>query len=251
MKIYLSWLQIASQIPKDITIDYGLVSFVDVCNRKTLISDIVKVNDLFLDSWWFAIRTRWLKLSVVDYAKYIQKYWDTYNVIANMDTNSVEETVRHQEFLEKETGKYILPVYHGEDFVKWNYKWFEELCEKYDYIGLWGIAGCSYKKEFIEKYFNFCFNIWIKYKTKFHWFWVTSDFFLKKYPFYSVDSTSWLSVLRFMSISYFKKWKLYPMTAKNGRERLWIDIAKMSRADRLTKSIEAWTKYNNYITTLH
>jgi hypothetical protein len=41
-----------------------------------------------------------------------------YSVIANMDTNSIEETFKNQEFLEKETGRYILPVYHGEDFIQ-------------------------------------------------------------------------------------------------------------------------------------
>jgi len=241
----------ASQIPENVVIEYGLVSFADVCNKKTLISDTVKVNDLFLDSWWFAIRTRWLKLSIIDYAKYVQKHWNTYNVIANMDTNSIEETIENQEFLEKETGKYILPVYHWEDFVKWDYKWFEEFCEKYNYIGLWGIAGSHYKKEFIEKYFNFCFTIWKKYKTKFHWFWVTSDYFLKKYPFYSVDSTSWLSGLRFMTVDYFKQWKLYSMNAGECRKLLWIDIAKLPRAEKVRRSLDARKKYNEYMTKLH
>ena len=206
MKIYLSWIQILFPQHKDLVIDYGLVSFADVYNEKPFISNWGKINDLFLDSWWFAIRTRWLQLSVVEYAKYIQKYWSMYSVIANMDTNSIEE---NQEFLEKETGRYILPVYHGEDFIQWNSKWLEELCEKYDYVALWGIAGSSYKKIVVEKYFNFCFKIWMKYKTKFHWFWVTTDYFLKRYPFYSVDSTTWLSSWKYMRIPHFKNGRLY------------------------------------------
>jgi len=35
-----------------------------------------------------------------------------------MDTANVEETLKNQEILEKETGKYIMPVYHASDYFE-------------------------------------------------------------------------------------------------------------------------------------
>ena len=43
---------------------------------------------------------------------FTQKYRD---IIANMDTSSVEETLNNQKFLEQETKQKILPVYHRSD----------------------------------------------------------------------------------------------------------------------------------------
>lgn len=247
MKIYLSWIQILFPRHENLIIDYGLVSFADVWNEKPFITNWWKINDLFLDSWWFAIRTRWLKLSVVDYAKYIQKYGSMYNVIANMDTKNVEETLKNQHFLEKETGKTITPIYHADEFIQWNHKLLEDYCANYDYVALWWIAGGSFKKNIIEKYYNFCFKTWMKYKTKFHWFWVTTDFFLKRYPFYSVDSTTWLSAGKFMRIPYFKNGRLYDYNPKYFHDQGISPWSPWQAQKRLRMWYQAWLKYGQFL----
>lgn len=251
MKIYLSWYADKNGYIDVWNIKYWLNTFPEMYKRKDLPTLITKVKDMFLDSWGFSIRIRWIKLNVWDYVKYIKARWYKYQAIANMDTADVKETIENQKILEWETWFTILPVYHQSDFKEWNIKMLEDYCSKYDYIALWWMAGTKWWKKEQELFLYTCFNIAKQTNTKIHWFWITSDTILWKFPFYSVDSTSRLEWVKYMQVSYFKNWKMKTYAADKMRKELGIDLSKISYGGRLQRNLDSRLKYNDYITTLH
>lgn len=253
MKIYLSgYLSQKNYLWDRIKeIKYWLNAFSELFNRKNLEAELWLVEDMFLDSGWYSIRMRGLDLSLNDYIKYINKRWDKYTAIANMDTADVQETLNNHKILEKETGRKIIPVYHASDYFEWNKELFETYCKEYDYVAIWWVAWVKLSPARLINYLNFIFTTAIKYKTKIHWFGITSHKLLMKYPFYSVDSTSWLQWVKFNTITYFERWKLKKTQASNYRKRFGIDLAKLPYWEKCYRNLQSWLLYNDYITKLH
>lgn len=254
MKIYLSGIKTTQKKLQefwDFSCQYWLVAFPELQKSKTVKEDIAFIKDRFLDSWGYSIRIRWLQLSVVDYANFINKYKWMFNVIANMDTSSVEETINNQKFLEQETKHTILPVYHWSDIREWNLKLLEEYCEKYDYIALWWVAWLWLSARQKDYYLGKSFSVAMKHKTKIHWFWITSMSHLIKYPFYSVDSTSRLQWVMYNQFTLFNNGKWYKYSAREYRAKFGLDPAQKSSIRKYGQSKQQWEKFNDYITRLH
>ncbi len=135
-----------------------------------------------------------------NYIKFLQENQDQIDVYSNLDViNNPEKTWENQQFLEA-AGLHPIPVYHfGCDL-----KWLELYLKKgYDYLAIGGmipnpppvlLPGLD--------------NIWSRYLTdsqgmpivKVHGFAATSFDLMTRYPFYSVDSTSWILIGAFGSI---------------------------------------------------
>lgn len=251
MKIYFSWYISKSSILKE---DRGiiknvLVAFPEMKNKKDI--PVKKWTSVFLDSWGFSIRNKWLNLSIDDYIEYLKKFGDKYEIITNMDTSDTEETLANQKRLEDETWYKILPVYHWSELKEGNKELMEYYCKNYDFVALWWVAGIGMSKSEKRYYLDFCFKIAIKYKTKLHWFGITSYWELLRYPFYSVDSTSWLQWVKFNTFTTFKNWKIIKFTADEYRKKYWIDYSKLSYKDRLLLNYNAYQNMADYITKLH
>lgn len=148
-----------------------------------------------LDSGGYSARVRGITISVAEYAAYINKFKIKYAF--NLDTNSVPETLANQKYLEENTKAYIIPIYHLSDWLDPKYRsLLERYIEKYPYIGLGGSAGVSINNDMRKKFLDFCFSH-TKAKTKVHGLGMTSNWMLERYPYYSVDSTSWQQIARF------------------------------------------------------
>lgn len=219
-------------------------------NKLQYIPEISKTHWIFLDSWWFSIRNNWLKLSVEDYKEFILQRGKYFEVIANMDTTTKEETLKNQKILET-TWYNILPVFHWSDLKNWDKDLLETYCKNYDYIALWWVAGVWLHKKQKEYYLWTCFNVAMKYKTKIHWFGITSMNELVKYPFYSVDSTTWLSLAKYNSISLFVNWKQRNYNIHESRRLFWVDFAKIPYEEKLKRYLWSFVKLENYIIELH
>lgn len=231
-----------------------LNAFPEMKGKKNLDMYLSVWKNLFLDSWGYSIRVRWLKLSVYDYIKYIKEYWKYYSAIANMDTTDVKETLENQKRIEWETWKKILPIYHASDFFEWNIELLENYLSNYDYIALWWVAGvvrnwASNKK--IMKYLSTVFKKAKESKTKIHWFGMTSDNILRYRPFYSVDSTTWQSGCRYNTIYKFNRWKLEVRDMNKWRRQVWVNYALLTYKEKVNRNLEAWINYEKYITNLH
>lgn len=205
-------------------------------------------DDILLDSWAFSAKTLWIWIDINEYIEYLKRYKDIVSVYANLDVIwDWEWTDKNQKFMEL---KWLtpLPTYH-----MWEPKqYFERLVHNYDYVWIWGLALCKNIKN-IEIYLNYVF--WYtfknKLKTKFHGWWMTNPRFMKKYPFYSVDSTGWLAPQIYNRMVLFKWWELRWFNSSEARKNWWVDFSKLHYKERNKISIKAYLKFEEYCTKLH
>lgn len=151
--------------------------------------------DLFLDSGAFSAFTQGVAIDIYEYIDFIKKYQDVIEIYANLDVigtgkDSAKETYKNQKIME-EAGLNPIPVFHLHE----PFKYLKRYCENYDYIAL-GIAGVTQHQTLVP-WMNKCFTDYICDgkgwpKLKVHGFAVTSLKLMLRYPWYSVDSTSWV-----------------------------------------------------------
>lgn len=130
-----------------------------------------------------------------DYIEFIHKYKNNLIGYVNLDIiYNAEESWKNQQYMEK-AGLRPIPVFHyGEDF-----KWFYKYAEEYDYVGIGGVAGGITLQQFEHRLGIPVFQ-YIREKRpdlKTHGFAVTSVNLMKRYPWYSVDSITWLKLAAF------------------------------------------------------
>lgn len=163
-------------------------------------------KDFLLDSGAFSFFGN----AKVDIHSYIDKYIDFINKydikkyfeldLYTLPEFGIKKTEEIRNYIELKTGKQSIPVFHkilGMEYYK-------NLCENYKYIAI-GASGQHDSRwtrtnpELLKKmvlYAN-------QKNVKVHGLGYTKIEMLKKIPFYSVDSTSWLSGNRFGSIYIF------------------------------------------------
>ena len=173
-------------------------------SKKEMIKNKV---ELFLDSGAFSAWTQKIEINIEDYINFIQEHENVIDVYANLDVIGVggkqpneltaKKTLENQKIME-EKGLSPLPCFHfGEPF-----KYLVYYVQNYDYVAL-GVAGNIGKK--LVPWLNNCFSKYICNerglpKIKVHGFAVTSLSLMLRYPWYSVDSTSWVVTGRMGSI---------------------------------------------------
>jgi len=152
--------------------------------------------ELFLDSGAFSAWSQKTKISIRKYIKFIKENIDVIDVYSNLDViGSAEGTWKNQLHMEK-AGLNPLPTFHyGED-----YKWLEKYVSlDYDYICLGGMVPINTKD--LIPWLDTVFSKYVCDKDgmpliKMHGFGLTSLPLMERYPWYSVDSTSWVIVGR-------------------------------------------------------
>ena len=170
-----------------------------------------KENDfrvsLFLDSGAFSAWTQGVEIKVEDYIDFIKEHQDIIEIYANLDVIGLggkqpnrltaEMTLKNQKIMEK-AGLNPIPAFHfGEPL-----EFLEHYVKNYDYLAL-GVAG-NYGLKLIP-WLDECFEKYIcgsdgMPKIKVHGFAVTSLPIMLRYPWYSVDSTSWVATGRMGSV---------------------------------------------------
>lgn len=129
-----------------------------------------------------------------EYAAFVKKYKHGIDLYANVDViPNAELTWKNQQYLEKEHGLRPVPVVHYRTDLKW-LKHYMEL--GYPIIGIGGLVGSS-ATEGCRKWLDRVFNYVCQGGTplvKLHGFGVTVFDLLIRYPWYSVDSTTWTKI---------------------------------------------------------
>jgi len=149
--------------------------------------------DIFVDSGGFSARTAGKHVDIQGYKDFLKTHKDNIVTAANLDVNDLAIQLENQKILEEVYP--ILPVYHLSEYLSENRNILFEYLDKYKYIALGGMIGSDAKEYNIKNFLNFCFKN--GKGIKYHGFGITSPDRLKEYPFYSVDSTTWLSGARF------------------------------------------------------
>lgn len=129
------------------------------------------------------------------YGKFVQENEDALEIYANVDVIfSPELTWQSQQYLEQEWGISPIPVIHYGTPLHWLEKYLEA---DYEYIALGGIGqeiSHSVYRAWADRAFDLiCAQPSRKPLVKVHGFALTSVPLMRRYPWYSVDSTSWIS----------------------------------------------------------
>lgn len=176
---------------------------IPVLEKKWYQMNVKNKVDLFLDSGAFSAWTQGTHINIDEYIAFIKENKDSINIYANLDVISIDgsrpnedtaaATYRNQKIMERH-GLSPIPCFHfGEPF---NYLYY--YVENYEYLAL-GVAGI--KGQQLIPWLNECFSNYICDKDgmpriKVHGFAITSVPIMIKYPWYSVDSTSWVVTSR-------------------------------------------------------
>lgn len=160
---------------------------------------------VFLDSGAFSAFTLGVEIDLPTYCEYIKSNMDLWRVEDGTVMASVLDgigdplkTYRNQLHMEA-LGAKPLPCFHaGEDE-----RYLEYYVQNYDYITLGGMVGTSTKQLCI-----WLDRIWDRYlvdgsgrpRLKVHGFGITAVPVMERYPWYSVDSSSWIQSAAFGSI---------------------------------------------------
>jgi hypothetical protein len=117
-----------------------------------------------------------------------------------------------------------IQFYHVSEYVTKDREVIKEFIKDYDYIAIGGMAGVSHSKDLLIKFLDYVFSI-TRDKIKIHGLGVTNVKLLEKYPFYSTDSTSWLSMGRYgQAKSLSKKEAFFLKKTENWRKNVVHDI---------------------------
>lgn len=160
--------------------------------------------ELFIDSGAYSALTQGVKIDIQEYIKFIQENEDVISIYSNLDVIGDAEATWVNQLIMEKAGLNPIPCFHfGE-----NIKWLKLYLEKYDYIALGGMVGASNKA-----LMDWLDPLWANHicneeglpKIKIHGFGLTSLPLMVRYPWYSIDSTSWVVTGRMGGI-FIPRW---------------------------------------------
>lgn len=158
-----------------------------------------KKVDLFLDSGAFSAKTQGVEINLDDYIAFVKEHLLYLTVYANLDViGDAEATLRNQKKMEA-AGLNPLPCYHYGEPIKY----LTYYLDRYEYIALGGMVSPTnaallpWLDQLFSRYICGCDGL---PKVKVHGFGLTSHRLMKRYPWFSVDSTSWVVTGRMGSV---------------------------------------------------
>lgn len=205
--------------------------------EKTIIN---KYDSFLLDSGAFTYLNK-SDIEKLNWNEYIEKYSNfinkyNINLFFELDIDSIigiKKVEKLRTTLEKLTNKKCIPVWHksrGLDYWK-------DMVKKYNYVAIGGIVTQEIKPK--EYYiFNYLLKIAKENNCKVHGLGYTSLKGLKKYKFYSVDSTSWISGNRFGSIYNFNGKDITKHNKPKGKKVITNKTAK--------HNFKEWVKFSKF-----
>ena len=216
-----------------------LISFFYQNNRINKM--IPYFDNLLLDSGAFTFMNNEKK--DINWGNYIDNYIDFINKydikhFFELDIDCIvgyEKVKEMRKYIENKTNKKSIPVWHKsrglDEFIN--------LSQQYNYIAIGGIVTKEItKKEY--PYFNKLLKIAKENECKVHGLGFTSLKNLKKYRFYSVDSSSWTYGERLGSIYKFNQNKIIMYNKPNNKR---ISNSKKIAVNNFCE----WVKFANYM----
>jgi hypothetical protein len=182
-----------------------LLSFYNIINNEFNIPFAFEISmknkiDIFLDSGAFSAFTQNIEIDINEYINFIKEHQANLEVYANLDVIGCPKgTWRNQKKMER-AGLNPLPCFHYGEDIKWLKRYIDE---GYKYIALGGMVPISTKDltRWLDSLFNEHLTDADGYPiVKIHGFGLTSLRLMIRYPWYSVDSTSWVMTGRMGSI---------------------------------------------------
>lgn len=169
---------------------FYLESYAFINRTKPPFEEGWEEGHLFLDSGAYSVSMGKAVIDVKDYGRYLQEFGDTVDIYANLDViGDAEASWANQDILE-DMGLMPMPCFHMNE----PFDFLERMIEKYEYIALGGLTHASVKS--VSSWLNSVFFLpngdLRSPGTKFHGFGLGSQALMTTWPWYSVDSTTYL-----------------------------------------------------------
>lgn len=218
-------------------------------------NELLSFKNLFADSGAYTAWTKGDPIDIDDYINWLKHNEKHLTIYAPLDViGDWKETKKNHEYMQK-NGVNPVPVFHSSN-PRAPYSRLEEICEEFDYIALGGVAGAGIKKEVLLNHFDCCFKIIGKHwkngrKIKVHGFGVTTPRLMARYPFYSVDSTTWLNGGRFGQMFTWDVYK-YKIIAASSKEMAILNNVELltDYKARLRYTVKEFIKMQDHYTAL-
>lgn len=162
--------------------------------------------ELFLDSGAFSAWSQGQDVDIQEYITFIKENEDCLDIYAVLDVIGNPQATWKNQMIMEDAGLHPLPVFHYGEADSW----LERILKRgYDYIGLGGMVPITTNS--LIYWLDHLFSQYLTDekglpKVKVHGFGLTSLPLMLRYPWFSVDSTSWVITGRLGSI-YVPKWK--------------------------------------------
>jgi hypothetical protein len=223
-------------------------------------------TDVFFDSGAFSAWTTGSKITVDEYAAWLKKWGHLCTCAASLDVISdAKASYAQTEELRSKLGKRLtfdlIPVFHSND--EGGFAWLRKYIDAgYTYIGI-SPTGTLYKdRKLYNAWLRECFKMRPPH-VRYHGFGVTKLEFLKSYPWYSVDSTTWMTGFFFAELRLFdpKLGRLVQIKTRDmksilANQKLLADYkltAAHVRADRYDRprmvaaSVRSWQRIEEFL----
>lgn len=204
-------------------------------------------KQLFLDSGAFSAFSRGEVIDIDKYIQFVLANKEHIEVYATLDViGDWEATKKNTEYIES-FGLKPLATFHAgsplEELIR--------MCHSYDYIALGGLVPLSMKRGKMKSWLDKCFGIIMKEnpKLKVHGFGVNAVWAWERYPFYSVDATSWLMGGKFRRMVKFENGQLTAFnkySEENSIEK--VKVFKDHYTDINRYNVYEYIKAQNYYT---
>jgi hypothetical protein len=185
--------------PLRLLLSYHYYKDVDLDELMRLCFEGTKV-DIFADSGAFSAWSIGQTVVAADYIAWVKKWQHHFSAVAGPDVIGDPVTTQRETvaMISAVKGVPVLPVFHvGEDWSFLDY-WVG----KTDYLALGGMVPYVRQKPLLIAWLNKAFSR-IPETMNIHGFGMTSWGLLLKYPWYSVDSSSWTSGFRYAQLQLF------------------------------------------------
>jgi len=215
--------------------------------------------ELFIDSGAFSAWSQGHEIKIDDYCNWISLNKEHILVYSNLDVIGNQVLTRNNQTFMESRGLSPLPVFH----IGSGFRELRRLCEKYEYIAIGGMVPYMKKVSSVWKTLIKIHEIGVD--NNLHGFGCTNQRALFSFPWYSVDSTTWLSGARYgevylfddrkskiVSISFgdWKSWRKY----RHSVERLgfdWREVASnrtLNKATLFKLCVATFEKMEEYLT---
>lgn len=144
---------------------------------------------LFIDSGAFSAFTSGVKIDLKEYIEFLKQLKPEQYAVLD-DLTDPEMTLKNQRTMER-AGLTPLPTFHiGEPL-----KYLDKYLNKYEYMAFGGMVGAQNVDNWLKSIWSYVYKR--QPKLKVHGFGLTTQPLIQPYPFYSVDSSSYLATPRY------------------------------------------------------
>lgn len=153
---------------------------------------------IFGDCGAYSAMSMGAEIDMADYAAWVRQWMKHLAVYVNLDViGDAQATALNQRRMEEEFGLNPIPVVHGGTPIAY----VESICERYPYVALGGMAAKG--RATLHRWLVGCFQAARRKGAVFHGFGQTRPEVIGMYPWYSSDSSTWVSGARYGQHRYW------------------------------------------------